>query len=524
MKSTQSLGRQSGPGPRSRIGSRTILACVILAIACLVAWTALPIVRPTRTVDVVQAVFVRSTPSATPADPVASVPVRPTVQAPGWLEAEPYFIACTALADGIVDSIDVLEGDFVEQGDIVARLVAADSEIRLEVADAELANARAALRVAEAERHAAAVLWDEPVELERAVASGNAAVAENEAELAQLPSLIEAADATLLQLDEEFSRIGRSYESGAATDLEVIIARQRATAQRAEVAALHARKPLLEARGQRLRADLRAAERNLELRIEDRRRLDASEAAVLSAAAAVSRAEASRAEAALELARMTIRAPISGYVQRRLKVPGDKVIRMMDSPHSAHLVHLYDPEQLRVRVDVPLADASHILVGQECEVVVEVLPDRVFRGTVVRATHEADLQKNTLEIQVQVHDPDPLLRPEMLTRVKFVGSSETESGAAHLEQEAGAEVLIPRRALQQDGESATVWVVRERRNGQGSLVSLPVEVTASAEKGWVRVRSSLQPGDLIAIGLDQPRAGERVTFTSHSDPEQEGSS
>ena len=54
---------------------------------------------------------------------------------------------------------------------------------------------------------------------------------------------------------------------------------------------------------------------------------------------------------------MTITAPISGYVQRRLKAPGDKVMPGGDNPGSAHVLSLYDPKKLQVRVDVPLADA-----------------------------------------------------------------------------------------------------------------------------------------------------------------------
>ncbi|MFG0306749.1 MAG: efflux RND transporter periplasmic adaptor subunit [Phycisphaerales bacterium JB040] len=513
MSDVHRVDRDPVSGGRSRIGSRLVLAGVLAAILGIVAWTALPLMTPAREVGVVQAVFVRAESTQAPADPERGRNSTQTVQAPGWLEAEPYTVACTALADGVVESIEVLEGDRVERGDVIARLVAEDSELRLRVAEAELASARASLRASETEREAATRTWDEPVELERAVAAGRAGVAESEAELAQLPSLVEAASATLRRLEEEASRATESRDQGAATELEVIIARQREAAQRAEVRALEARKPLLEARVARLRSDLVAAERSLELRIEDRRRLDASEAAVASAQAAVARAEARRAEAALELDRMTVRAPISGYVQRRLKAPGDKVIRMMDSPHSAHVVHLYDPEQLRVRVDVPLADASHVSVGQACEVVVEVLPDRVFRGEVLRTTHEADLQKNTLEIQVKVHDPDPILRPEMLTRVKFLPSSGRDGPPTRPDDRDGMEALVPEDAIQQHAGEPVVWLVTQRRGGRGSLARSPVSVIRS-EDGWSHVRGTVRPGDLIAVGLDRPRAGERVRLAS----------
>lgn len=473
------------------------------------AW---PMVQPAREVRVAQAVFDRSAPAA--AAPETSVGNRgasdvPTVQAAGWLEAEPFYVACAALADGVVESIEVLEGDRVERGEVIARLVAEDAELRLRRAEAERAEARAGLERARAELAAAKRVWNEPVELERAVATGRAALAEARAELAQLPSLVESAKATLVRLEEEYQRARTLQQRKASTAFEVVIARQRVAAQRAHVASIEARGPMLKARVDRLTADARAAERDLELRIEDRRRRDAAKAAVASAEAAVERAQAARDEAKLELERMVIRAPITGYVQRRLKAPGDKVVRRMDGPHSAHLVHLYDPGKLQVRVDVPLADASHVSPGQRCEVVVEVLPDRTFRGEVLRSTHEADLQKNTLQFKVRVLDPDPILRPEMLTRVKFLPPSEGSDASQRQANPNASRVLIPEAALDRSGGETRVWLVTDRRSGRGELRPTPVSPLENRD-GWVLVTGDVQPGAIVSLDFDGAQPGEAV--------------
>ena len=496
-------------GPRPRWAPLLITSLIVAATLALIGWSAWPVIRPAREVNVVQAVFSRVAVAQTlTADERPDRDV-PTVQAPGWLEAEPFYVACSALADGVVESMEVLEGDFIERGAVVARLVAEDSEIRLRRAEAELANTEAALGIAKADLEAAQSAWAEPVELDRAVEAGKAAVAESEAEIAQLPSLIESARATLIGLEEEADRARLSTERGASNELERIISEQRAAAQLAEVSALEARGPILEARAERLRAQLRAAERDLGLRIEDTRRLAVATAMVSSAEAAAARARALRDEAALELDRMVIRAPITGYVQTRLKAPGDKVIRMMDSPHSTHLVHMYDPERLQVRVDVPLADASHISVGQACEVVVEVLPDRVFRGEVLRTTHEADLQKNTLQFKVKVIDPDPILRPEMLTRVKFLSSQGGGVSESRSSESGGTTVKIPTGSLDETGGSGRVWIVTSRRNGRGVLSSRSVDVIERAAE-WLTVAGNIQPGALITVDVAQPREGEFV--------------
>ncbi len=498
------LGERAGPSTR-RLAAVVSLG-VALATLALLLWSAWPAIRPAREVSVAQAVMDRA-PSGVQERPEAPR-VVPSVQAPGWLEAEPFGVGAAALADGVIESIHVLEGDFVERGEIVAELVREDSELRLRRAEAGVLIAQAEVDRLSAEQRAAERAFDDPVELERAVESGRAALAEAEAELRRLPSLVEAARATRTELDEVAERVRRSAERGASNEIELIVAEQRATAQRAEVESIEARRPVLEARAERLRAELRAAKRDLELRIEDRRRLDTARAALARGEAELERARAARDAATLELERMTIRAPISGYVQRRYKIPGDKVIQMMDDPESAHIVHLYDPSRLQVRVDVPLADASHIFSGQACEVVVDVLPDRAFRGEILRITHQADLQKNTLQAKVRVIDPDPILRPEMLTRVKFLPPSgspgSTPSGLGD-----GSRVRVPARAISEAAGTTRVWLVTQRRSDRGVLASRPVSVV-DREGEWVTVEGDLRPGSLLAVGIEEPKEGERV--------------
>jgi RND family efflux transporter MFP subunit len=499
--------------PRRRRFAVILPVGVALGTLGVLAWSAWPLLYPAREVRVVQAVFDRTT--APDADVVRVADQRevPTVQAAGWLEAEPFYVAAVALADGVVETIHVLAGEHVEEGTVVARLVAEDSELRLQRAEAELAKAQARHAHAQSDLTAAERTWEAPIELTRGVETAKAALAESRAELAQLPALIDAAQAQLKRLEEEFSRVKQSQRVQASSDIEVIIARQRFVGQRAEVEALRARRPMLEARIARLAAELKAAERHLALRIEDRQRVDAARAAVAAAEAEVAETRAERDEAQLELDRMVIRAPITGYVQRRLKAPGDKVVRNMDDPYSAHLVHLYDPARLQVRVDVPLADAAHVYVGQECEVIVEVLPNRTFRGEVLRSTHEADLQKNTLQFKVRVIDPAPILRPEMLTRVRFLPPGDAvppERGTAQ-----ATRVLIPAAALDSRDGATRVWLVTKRRADRGQLLPVPVEVIEQ-QGDWLLVRGALKTGALITTDFDQARNGETVVLRQNS--------
>jgi RND family efflux transporter MFP subunit len=497
--------------PRSTI----VAAGVAVALTAVLFWTAGDAFTPATRVQVAPVVFDAATEAQPQADADApSLPTGQAIQAPGWLEAAPYYTAATALTDGVIAEVLVLEGQTVEQGQAVARLVPDDALIALAAAEAELATAEAELAVAQANLRAAQTDWENPVERERAVAATRAQLAETRAQLEQLPALIDAERAMLKRMEAELARATRAQEGGAANELEVIVLTQRVAGQAATLRATEQRRGILEAQRDRLRAEVAAAARNFELRVAEQRDLDLARAGVQRAGASRMRAQARVDEAQLRVDRLTITAPISGAVQRRLKLPGDKVMLAMDAPHSAHVLHLYQPDKLQARVDVPLADASQMFVGQLCEVIVEVLPDTTFQGVVDRITYEADLQKNTLQAKVTVLDPSPLLRPEMLTRVKFLPRGGGDQPAPELSETA---VLVPAEAI----DNGRVWVVRNRRGDVGKAFAQPVDVIEQ-NGPWARVRGELRAGDLLAINTTDLAEGARVRITGEGTTQEGG--
>ena len=59
-----------------------------------------------------------------------------TAQAPGWIEPDPFHTDVSVLADGVVAEMLVLEGQRLEAGQVVARLVDDDARLALERAEA----------------------------------------------------------------------------------------------------------------------------------------------------------------------------------------------------------------------------------------------------------------------------------------------------------------------------------------------------------------------------------------------------
>lgn len=484
------------------------VASLVLVLGGMLASTASETLRPAPTVRVVPVVSASTDeiPSDRPASASAGSSV--TVQAPGWIEPDPYYTACTALADGVLETIHVLEGEQVEQGQLVASLIKDDARLALDRAQAELDTARAELGSARAVLVAARTDWDHPVQRERAVETARAALDRTVAELAQLPALIDAERAQLERLQEDLARLENAQRSNAVNSFEVVIRSKDVARQSAVLDAITQRRAILEAEHDSRSAELRAAERDFELRVAERRAVDDAQSRVLRAEAQVALHTAHVAQGELRLSRMDIYAPISGFVQERVKLPGDKVMFMMDSVESAHILHIYDPENLQVRVDVPLADASHVSVGQRCEVVVDVLPDTTFAGEVTRITHQADLQKNTLQVKVRVIDPPTILKPDMLTRVKFLPSAQS-TGESSATDERAPVVVTSATLRERDADRALVWSVRERQQGAGVARRVSVEIVEETGD-LAHVRADLRPGDLLVADDTALSEGQRV--------------
>jgi len=482
------------PPPKRRWVTRVAVPVGLVgAAAFLLAYAARDVLLPARAVRVVPVVAKSG---------VASVGAA-TVQAPGWVEADPYPVAVTALADGIVREVLALEGAAVEVGQVVARLVDDDARLGLERSEAEFAEREAAVGFAEAAATAAQRSWDHPTDLTRRVATARANLAERKAELERWPAELAAAEARSVELHADHERIAKLFERKSASEIENVRSKQQCAAQEAVVQAIKVRRDALAAQIAAMEAEVVAADESLRLRIPERRLLDESKAELRRAQAAAVRARVARDEAKLRLERMEVKAPVAGIVMNRLVEPGGKLMMSSDRPESSYVVRLYDPKRLQVRVDVPLADAANATIGQPAEIVVHVAPDRVYRGRVTRIVNEADIQKNTLQVKVAIDDPTADVKPEMLARVRLLAlSATTQPGETMV-------VFAPESALQRGADGATsAWVV----SAAGTHVERRALRTGSARaEGWIEIADGLRVGDrLVANAPSDLSDGQRV--------------
>ncbi|TLD70995.1 HlyD family efflux transporter periplasmic adaptor subunit [Phragmitibacter flavus] len=374
-------------------------------------------------------------------------------QASGWIEPDPYAVKASALIDGVVATIHVLEGQLVQKGDPIANLIDDDAKLKLAAAEAKL-------RMLTAERTST-------------VSAVTAAISKRDSIKAE----ILAAETLESEAKDQLKRF-EELKGGAISDSDVITARLRL---------------------QREQANLAAARAKLEEQLAEIAR---SEAAVVTKDEEINLSRVLLAQEILALDRTQILAPITGRILRLMAAPGEKKMLAMDHPDSSTLAVLYDPAKLQVRVDVPLADAAQLQVGQRTKVHCSVLPDQVFEGEVTRITGEADLQRNTLQAKVSILTPSDVLRPEMLCRVEFLGSvtDSTESPSSESDYLA---LWIPIDALSDN----SVWIFDADNN---RISKRMVKPSADKRDQYIRIQEGLRLGEQVILSPANLREGQRI--------------
>jgi HlyD family secretion protein len=143
---------------------------------------------------------------------------------------------------------------------------------------------------------------------------------------------------------------------------------------------------------------------------------------------ASARATVKEVEGQLELIRTyldwtVIRSPINGVVLEKLVDPDELVVPQSfggtRGPSTA-LISVADPKDLQVEIELNESDVAKAFLGQKCRVAPEAYPDKVYEGYVAEMAPEANRQKGTLQVKVQIKNPDRFLTPELSARVDFL--------------------------------------------------------------------------------------------------------
>ncbi len=496
-----------GPRRRRHLFSRYLLPLgLLLGFLGLIAWSARESLLPSRSVTVMPVLSVRA---------AVRQAGTPLFQAAGWVEPRPTSIVVTALAEGVVERLLVVEDQEVAAGEPLANLIDADAKLALEGAEAELELREADLARAGANLTSARKRMQYPLHLEAPLAEAAAALAKAQKELNSLPSLLAAAEAR-----ERFARLdfeGKTAAKAALPGRDVDRAKSELESTAATVQELRTREEQLAAEVAALRSHRDTLQRQLELKIDETGAVAAGEANVKAAKALVRRERNAVDTAKLRLQRMVVRAPRAGRVLRLVASPGTKVAGL--SPYarqeSSTVVTLYDPKMLQLRTDVPLDQVPGVQVGQPVKIETESVPEGL-QGEVLFKTAFTDLQKNTLDVKVAIINPPADLKPGMLARVTFLAAPKPGSSQQPIKKLC---MLVPGPLVEQGQGGSRVWVADQaaglarartvkvgRPTGKGDLVEI-LEGLTETDKLIVGGREGLEDGQRITVTAEDTTLG-----------------
>jgi HlyD family secretion protein len=199
-----------------------------------------------------------------------------------------------------------------------------------------------------------------------------------------------------------------------------------------------------------------------------------------------------------------IRAPVTGTILERTAERGELVTSQFASgaeggPRGS-VVALADLNDIQVELDIAQDDFAKLSPKQEGIVTLDAFKDRSYKGEIAEMSPEANRQKATVQVKVQILKPDAYLRPEMNATVQFKANEEKSSAPKP------ASVFVPTAALRDKDGAKFVLIAFNgkalRRNvhvqGQRSGGYL-VDSLVGGENVITTAPANLQDGQKIRI-------------------------
>jgi multidrug efflux pump subunit AcrA (membrane-fusion protein) len=454
-----------------------------------------------------------------PPQPVTVVPVFATnsevqqagttlFQAAGWIEPRPTPVRVAALAPGVVEQLLVVEDQPVKAGEPIAELVKDDAKLASDRAAAELALRQAELDQAKALLRAAEMHFEQPVHLEAALGEAEAALARIETQLKNLPFEIRRAVADSEAMQKEYQ--GKLAAQGVVAGVEINNAKGKLDAAKAFVEGLRERSKSLTKERAALVQRRDAVQTQFELRADETRAKEEAAAMVKARAARVAQARVDVDEARLQCDRMTVRSPMDGRVFRLFAHPGARVgsgSTQTADHDSSTVVTLYRPGMLQVRVDVRFEDIPQVSLNQLVKIGNPALA-LPLTGKVLFVSSEADIQKNTLQVKVEISDPPAVLKPEMLVDVAFLAAERSGQAGASSQE---LKIYVLPQLIHSDASGSFVWLADQ---SDGIARKKMVETGVVASNGLVEVTRGLTPASRVIVGsADSLQDGGRIKVT-----------
>jgi HlyD family secretion protein len=205
-----------------------------------------------------------------------------------------------------------------------------------------------------------------------------------------------------------------------------------------------------------------------------------------------------------------IRAPVTGTILERTAEKGELVTAQFASgaeggPRGS-VVALADLNDIQVELDIAQDDFAKLSPKQEGIVTLDAFKDRSYKGEIAEMSPEANRQKATVQVKVQILQPDSYLRPEMNATVQFKAKPTEDQNTAAKK----TYVFVPTNALRdKDGKKFVLLAFN------GKALRRDVHVQGQRSGGYL-VDSLVGGENVITTGPPDLQDGQKIRIKGQS--------
>ncbi len=206
-----------------------------------------------------------------------------------------------------------------------------------------------------------------------------------------------------------------------------------------------------------------------------------------SAKASVAQADAGVKAAEVGVENTYIRAPFDGVVLTKDANVGEVITPFGAAAGSrGAIVTMADMSSLQVEADVSESYIEKIYTGQPCEITLDAVPDKQYKGVVHKIVPTADRAKATVLTKVEFLDRDERVLPEMSAKVLFFSKQTTQNDAT-------SKTSVPASAITTRDGKKVVFVVH------GETVAMVPVTLGSLLGSSIEIKEGLSVGESVVL-------------------------
>jgi len=120
---------------------------------------------------------------------------------------------------------------------------------------------------------------------------------------------------------------------------------------------------------------------------------------------------------------LNIKAPFSGIITQRFVDLGALIQSGLSNANASAIVEIQEIDPIRLSIPLPETDAEHIEKGSEVNVVFPELTGKSYSGVVSRTAGVLDFASKTMQVEVDLSNPNSKIKPGMYAKATILLSS-----------------------------------------------------------------------------------------------------